>query len=138
MNLHLTRGIRYYISSLILIVLMVLDSIHGTWVVDFWEHCAVVRELAAHPFNPQHPLFLLDTPHPFFSPYLLVVGLFTKLSSLSPINALTVAGICNLIFFLISLRLFIHRAFKKNQDIICFYALVFILLFWPSCQHLSP
>jgi len=45
------------------------------WVEDFWEHSAVVRELSTHLLHPKHPQLLLDAPHPFYSPYAVMVAL---------------------------------------------------------------
>lgn len=123
---------RYYILSGILLAVTLLQFLYGKWVGDFWEHSSVVRELASHPLNPQHPLLLVDVSHPFFSPYLLVVGLLARIFALDAVTALTIAGVFNLLFLLFSLRLFIHRLFKEQQDTVAFYALTFILFLWPA------
>jgi len=107
-------------------------SLFGPYEGDFWEHSAVVRELAENPWSPQHPLFLVDLPHAFFSPYLLVLGLISRFTSADAVNVLTVAGLLNFIFFVASFRLFVGCFFKKNVDLIVFYALLFVLFFWPS------
>jgi hypothetical protein len=122
---------RYIIVSLILLTLMISHSFYGNWVADFWEHSAVVKEFSTNPLNPRHPMLKVDKPHPFFSPYLLFVGLFARFSSLSPVDALAIAGVFNLVLLLISLRLFINCLFYKNQDAIGFYSLIFILFLWP-------
>ncbi len=118
--------------SLVLLVLMTSSTLYevGDW--DFWEHSAVVKELATHPLSPQHPLFKLNEPHAFYSPYLLFVGLLARLSSLNPIDALAMAGLFNLLLFLISFRLFIHYFFNKFHDAIAFYGLILILFLWPA------
>ena len=123
---------RYVIASTILLILMVLQSLYGQWVDDFWEHSAVVRELSTHPFHPVHPLFNVPTSHPFFSPYLLLVGLLSRTLLLTPVNALIIAGILNLAFLLISLRLFINTFFNKYQDAVSFYSLILILFTWSA------
>jgi hypothetical protein len=123
---------RYTITSLLLLVMMISHSFYGNWVWDFWEHSAVVKELSTHPIHPQHPLLKVDKAHPFFSPYLLFIGLLSRFASLTPITALAIAGVLNLLLLLISLRLFIHCFFNKHQDAIGFYALIFILFLWPA------
>ncbi|MDX2464087.1 MAG: hypothetical protein QNK31_06220 [Porticoccus sp.] len=123
---------RYYILSGLLLAVTLLQFLYGKWIGDFWEHSAVVRELAGHPLKPQHPLLLVDVSHPFFSPYLLVVGLLARIFALDAVTALTIAGVLNLLFLLFSLRLFIHRLFDDRQDTVAFYALTFILFLWSA------
>lgn len=123
---------RYIIASTILLAIMILHSLYGQWVDDFWEHSAVVRELSTHPLHPQHPLFNVTNSHPFFSPYLLLVGLLSRYVSLTPVDALMITGIFNLAFLLVSLRLFINNFFKKHHDAISFYSLILILFMWSA------
>ena len=111
---------------------MILHSLYGQWVADFWEHSAVVKELSTHPIHPQHPLFIVNETHPFFSPYLLLVGLLSRFGSLAPVDALMITGIFNLVFLLVSLRLFINCFFNKQHDAISFYSLIFILFMWSA------
>jgi len=122
---------RYVIISVLLLLVMVFHSFFGKWVSDFWEHSAVVRELSTNIFEPQHPLFIVDKSHPFFSPYLVLISLFARFFSLTAIDILTVAGIFNLVFFLVGLRLFVQCFFVDRWETICFYALIFILFLWP-------
>ena len=123
---------RYIFACSILLVIMILQSLYGQWVDDFWEHSAVVRELSTHPIHPQHPLFIVHNPHPFFSPYLLIVGLISRFASLNSVDVLMFAGIFNLVFLLVSLRLFINSFFTKYQDAISFYSLILILFMWSA------
>ncbi len=123
---------RYIIASTILLAIMILHSLYGEWVDDFWEHSAVVRELSTHPLHPQHPLFNVTNSHPFFSPYLLLVGLLSRYVSLTPVDALMITGIFNLAFLLVSLRLFINAFFNKYQEAISFYSLILILFMWSA------
>ena len=130
LNLCMTN--RYWLACLPLLIVMISSTLYGNFGNhDFWEHSAVVKELATHPLSPQHPLFNVNKPHVFFSPYLLAVGLLAKLGSLTSTNALAIAGIGNLLLLLISLRLFIYGFFEKYQDAIAFYALIFVLFLWP-------
>src|SRR5579864_8269628 len=77
---------------------------------DFWEHAAVVRELARHPFNPHHPILLIDKPHAYFTLYSLGVAIFSRLSGLGPVSALKIGGLVNLVVLLAAFPLFV-RAF---------------------------
>ena len=99
---------------------------------DYWEHSAVVRELATNPWDPRHPLLSIDATHAFFSPYLLTVGLLARVFSLDSIQALFFAGLFNFVLFVSGLRFFVAGLFRKNIDQISFYSLIFILFFWPT------
>jgi len=123
---------RYWVACFLLVVVMTSFTLYGEYRSDFWEHSAVVKELATHPLFPQHPLFNLNKPHMFFSPYLLGVGLLARFGGMAPIDALAIAGVLNLLLLLLGLRLFIHCFFNKFQDAIAFYALILVLFLWPA------
>lgn len=123
---------RYWIAAAVLWIAMLLQTLYGEWQGDFWEHSAVVRELAAHPFSPSHPLLNVNVPHPFFSPYLLLVAGVARLFALSPISALALAGMANLALLLVGLWLFIRALFDRYPHIVSFYALLLILFAWPA------
>ena len=126
---------RFIVLCSILFVLMVLQAINGQWGGDFWEHAAVVRELATHPFSPKHPLLLLDAPHSLCSPYALGIALISRTTGLDSVITLHAAAIANLILFLFSLRLFVSTLFLENREATSFYALLFILFLWGMSQY---
>lgn len=121
---------RYVFLSLLIILLMISHLSNKRWEGDFWEHAAVVRELATHPLSPHHPMLLADTPHTFYTPYTLFVGLFSRATTLGPISSLAIAGIINLILLLISLRVFISSLVKENAEKTAFYTVLFMLFLW--------
>lgn len=124
-------NVRYVILSMLLLIFMTGNALFGNWIYDFWEHSAVVKELSVHTIHPKHPLLIVDKPHAFFSPYLVVVGIFSRITSLNSIQALAIAGIANLLLFLIGFRLFINCFIEEHQDTISFYSLLFVLFLWP-------
>ena len=126
---------RYFILCFVLFVLMVFQAINGQWGGDFWEHAAVVRELATHPRSPMHPILLLHAPHSFYSPYALSVGLISRVTGLDSATTLSILGIANLFLFLFGLNLFISSLFPENSDAASFYALLFILCLWGTSQY---
>jgi hypothetical protein len=114
---------------------MLLQTVNGQWTGDFWEHCAVNRELATHPFSPKHPILLLDAPHSLYSPYALGIALISRITGWDSVTTLSMVGIANLCFFLFSLRLFISLLFSEDRDAASFYALLFILCLWGMSQY---
>jgi hypothetical protein len=126
---------RFFILCLILFVLMVFQAINGQWGGDFWEHAAVVRELATHPLSPVHPILLSDAPHSFYSPYALGIALIARTTGLDAVTTFSVAGVVNLTVFLFSLGLFVSVLFPENREATSFYALLFILFLWGMSQY---
>jgi alpha-1,6-mannosyltransferase len=120
---------RYWILSLAIIALVLPQTIKGMWGGDFWEHAAVVRELAANPWDPQHPILQLDAPHAFYSPYALVVALGSNLTGIHPVNALALGGIFNLTLLLFGIYWFVSIFSRKTRNATAFYTLLLILFF---------
>ena len=123
---------RYFFLSMVLFVLLLGCLLAGIAGEDYWEHSAVVRELATNPWDPRHPLLRIDATHAFFSPYLLTVGLMARLFSLDSLQALFFAGLFNFVLFAAGLRFFVAGLFREHTDQISFYSLLFILFFWPT------
>lgn len=123
---------RYFLLSFLVFLYLVGTALAGILSEDFWEHSAVVREFSTHPWNPRHPLFLIDLPHAFFNPYLLSLGLISRATPLDSVQVLLVAGLFNFILIAVGFRLFVNCLFKENRDIVSFYALFFVLFFWPT------
>jgi hypothetical protein len=121
---------RYLLLSGVLVLVMVLYLAKHTWpgAVDIWEHAAAARELGAHPLHPHHPLLPVDRPHQYFSPYLLVVGLMSRLTGMTIVDTLDVWGVINLVLLLVGLRLFVTKLIDRRH--VDFYALLFVLFLW--------
>jgi len=109
---------------------MAIQIRNGLWHGDFWEHAAVIRELATHFFRPQHPQLLVDAPHQFYSPYALAVAAFSVVGRLSPVSALTVVAFVNLALLLLALAAFSTVCAPANPGAARFYLLLFHLIFW--------
>jgi hypothetical protein len=119
---------RYLVLSATLLVLMTGYTANGLCVSDFWEHAAVVRELAAHPIHPPNPILPVSNPHAGYSPYALALGLASRVTGLSAVNILQLAGILNVLLVVCTFGLFVRTAFPaKHTD---FYALLFVLVLW--------
>lgn len=119
---------RAYVALAIgLFLAMLVFTANRQWSGDFWEHLAVVREFARHPWNPRHPLFAVDAPHPFASPYLLLAGLVARWLHLMPLTVMAAFGMANLLMLLVSFRLFVGALLGARTP---FYGLVFTLLLW--------
>ena len=123
----LTDDARYVLLAAGVLVLVLIHTLNQYWSGDFWEHAAVVRELSRRPWNPQHPLFAVDAPHPFMSPYTLMAGLTARLFGWSAVSTLALFGVFNVAALLAALRLFAGALLGAGA---AFYALLFSLLLW--------
>jgi hypothetical protein len=121
---------RYWLLCLVVIILVSFRIDNSLWVGDFWEHSSVIRELATHPLNPQHPQLLLDAPSAFNSPYHLVLALVSRWSGYSAVEVLARAGLFNLLLFFIGFYLFIGIVAPKERPGVAFYGLLLIMLLW--------
>ena len=121
--------VRLFAVALAVLVFCALHAWRGFWVSDFWEHAAVVRELAVRPFSPRHPILAVDATHAFFSPYHLAIALAARATGASPISALAIAGLVNIVLLVLALRRFLVRLLPEGAAATP-YALVFILLLW--------
>jgi hypothetical protein len=122
---------RYMVLSFVLLVLATRVALEQRWgaLLDIWEHAAVARELALHPWHPHHPqLALPTTPHAFFSPYLLAVGLFARVTGMQVPAALALFGLVNLLLFLALLERVVAGLVGGPHA--AFWTLLFTLLLW--------
>jgi hypothetical protein len=119
---------RFLILATILLVLTTVQQWHGHWLGDFWEHSAVVRELARHPRRPAHPQLALDAPHAFFTPYHLAVAIVARFTGLGAISALAVAGTLNLLLLLLGIYRFAVDVLRDRAA--APIMLVLMLLLW--------
>lgn len=122
--------LRFPVLAVLVSIPVAVHSARGHWIGDFWEHSAVVRELATHPLHPRHPLLVIDAPHPLANPYALLVALLSRLTGVSAVIGLAAASIGNLVMLLVALRLFVRRSAPAHADAVCFYLLLFMLLLW--------
>lgn len=82
------------------------------------------------PIDPKHPIFLSEAPHAFMTPYALLVAAFAKLFSISPIDALAIAGLLNFLLLAYGLKRFCFVISSACPEKTAFYFLLFTLLLW--------
>ena len=82
---------------IVLGLLMVGHTTNQLWSdLDFWVWLGPVREFAARPLNPTHPLVAVDAPDSYMGPYTFVLGGLTRLTGADPVNVMAIAGLANL------------------------------------------
>ena len=103
--------------SVIVFTLICLSVSKQYWLGDFWEHSAVINELATNHLYPRHPLLSLDAPHPIYSPYALACTLFSRITHFSPIRTLSIGCIFNILLFLVGLYQFASDIHKLDAGL---------------------
>jgi len=121
---------RYSILVGFLFIRFAVFASNGFWSGDFWEHSAVVKEFIEHPAHPHHPLFLLDAPNAFMSPYALLVASFARLLGLNAIYALSIFGLFNYLLLTYGIKRFCSVISSIPSENTSFYFLLLTLMLW--------
>ncbi len=120
----------FIILASLLTIFELLYILKSRWSNDFWEHSAAVSELSRNLFHPSNPIINENVPHAFFSPYSLIVAVFTKITHLNSIQSLECFAFFNLVFFLSAFYLFCKSVFREKHQTVTTLSLLFILFFW--------
>ncbi len=120
----------FLILVLLLITFEIFIISKGAWYHDFWEHSAVVNELSKHLMNPNNPIIKTTIPHAFFTPYSLLVAIFSKITNQNSIQSLEYFAFFNLLFFLLAFYLFCKNISGEYYSLFAAFSLIFILFFW--------
>lgn len=70
------------------------------WAGDLGMHAATVQRLRHDPLHPGNPLVDADTPSPYYSPWMLVLGLIARATGLSVFVVLRLAAVAGLALLL--------------------------------------
>jgi hypothetical protein len=124
---------KYLLTCVLFFLLIIVTTFSGRlWseMGDSWEHAASVCELSFNLTNPSNPFLSLEgsTTTPRFTLYILFLALFKRISGLSVIDLMELAGLCNYILLTIGIYLFIKNYAKNpNQPL---FTLITLLIFW--------
>jgi hypothetical protein len=118
------------VLGLVLVGLTISYTLERRWAVgsDIWEHAAAARELSANPLHPSHPLFDVEAPHQFYSPYLLALGVGARVTGLPVTTVVSWAAVPNLLLLLLAFWLFVTRVVRNEW--VPFYGLLLVLFLW--------
>lgn len=101
---------------------------------DIWEHAAVISNLSNDFFSStKHPMYGIEKPHAFNSPYHLFGATIEKIFGISSLHTIMILGVFNLFAFFIGIYLFIPK--EKKYSI---YLIVLSIMFlWYKPPHFS-
>ncbi|MQY32083.1 hypothetical protein SRB17_00230 [Streptomyces sp. RB17] len=83
-------------AAALVVVLLLLVIVRLPWAGDLGMHAATVQRLSHHLLHPGNPLVDADTPSPYYSPWMLVLGLVARLTGLSVFVVLRLAALVGL------------------------------------------
>lgn len=89
------RSLPWAAAALVL-VLLLLVVVRLPWAGDLGMHAATVQRLRHHLLHPGNPLVDADTPSPYYSPWMLVLGCVARLTGLSVFVVLRMAALVGL------------------------------------------
>jgi hypothetical protein len=95
--------------------------------LDAYHHLAGVRELMKGEFPPRHNLVAGYAPQGHYGPYLVGVSWMARILGLSPLRALYVAGVANLVLFVLALGAVTTRLVGPPA---ARFSAIVALLFW--------
>ncbi|CAL9545873.1 hypothetical protein SUDANB126_04333 [Streptomyces sp. enrichment culture] len=112
----------------IVLALMVLVIVRLPWIGDLGMHAATLQRLRHSPLDPGNPLVDADTPSPYYSPWMLLLGAAARVTGLSVFAVLRLAALVGLVLLVTGVRRYVrtldaHRAAPA-------LALLSLLLLW--------
>ncbi|MBX9783333.1 MAG: hypothetical protein K2X48_08580 [Chitinophagaceae bacterium] len=99
----------------LLLIFEIFFILNQPWMGDYWEHKAVIHEIAVHPFQPSHPIINAHLPHAFYSPYLVGLGMIVYYTGISVNQVLNAAIIINLFLFFFAVWILVKLFLKKEE-----------------------
>ncbi|MFJ9869586.1 hypothetical protein [Streptomyces sp. NPDC101165] len=80
-------------AAALVLVLMLLVIVRLPWAGDLGMHAATVQRLRHSLLNPGNPLVDVDTPSPYYSPWMLLLGCLARITSLSVFDVLRIGAV---------------------------------------------
>ncbi|MFF4039302.1 hypothetical protein [Streptomyces sp. NPDC001816] len=80
-------------AAALVLVLMLLVIVRLPWAGDLGMHAATVQRLRHSLLNPGNPLVDADTPSPYYSPWMLLLGCLARITSLSVFDVLRIGAV---------------------------------------------
>lgn len=118
----------------LVLALLVLVIVRLPWAGDLGMHAATVQRLRHSPLDPGNPLVDADTPSPYYSPWMLLLGTVARIPGLSVFVVLRLAAAAGLALLVTGVWRYVrtlsaHRAAPA-------LALLSLLLLWGTTPFL--
>ncbi|MGW6737616.1 hypothetical protein [Streptomyces sp. NPDC055013] len=87
------------VGAVLVVVLLVLVVVRLPWAGDLGMHAATVQRLRHDLIDPGNPLVDADTPSPYYSPWMLVLGCVARVTGFSVFVVLRIGAVVGLGLF---------------------------------------
>ncbi|MGW7414199.1 hypothetical protein [Streptomyces sp. NPDC054863] len=128
------RGSSYTLlcgAVLLIVLLLLLVAVRLPWDGDLGVHAATLERLRHSLSDPGNPMVDADTASPYYSPWMLVLGIFAKLTGLSTFTVLRLAALVSLPLLITGVRHFV-RTFTRRRAAWPLAVLCLLLLWGPQ------
>ncbi|HSL82547.1 MAG TPA: hypothetical protein VLF66_07200, partial [Thermoanaerobaculia bacterium] len=105
----------YLVVCAVLSLLLGIQTAHHRWGADFWEHAAVVHDLAEDPADPGHPMLPVDAPHEFAVPSAVLAAAIVAGAGVGVFDAMVVLAALNLGLLLGGVWLFVRTFCPRSR-----------------------
>ncbi|GGU72541.1 hypothetical protein GCM10010260_00220 [Streptomyces filipinensis] len=95
-------------AAALVVVLLLLVVVRLPWAGDLGMHAATIQRLRHDLLHPGNPLVDADTPSPYYSPWMLVLGVTAKLTGLSVFVVLRIAALVGLSLLVTGVRRYVR------------------------------
>lgn len=134
--------IPYLTLSALLFGAMLVQTLGRRWTSDVWLHMAAIEAVRGDPISPGNELLAMPGPSSGITPYTMTLGIAARLSGASTATILQIAGLLNLVLFLVAFRAVACRLLR--DDLAVFAALLATLVIvgpqawrWSGFLHLN-
>ncbi|MEV5877752.1 hypothetical protein AB0L75_26710 [Streptomyces sp. NPDC052101] len=84
------------VAAALVVVLLLLVIVRLPWAGDLGMHAATIQRLSHNLVHPGNPLVDADTPSPYYSPWMLVLGVVAKVTGLPVFMVLRIGALAGL------------------------------------------
>ncbi|MEU5524948.1 hypothetical protein ABZ759_30965 [Streptomyces sp. NPDC047860] len=121
-------------AAALVLVLLVLLVVRLPWAGDLGIHAATVQRLRHSLLDPGNPLVDADTPSPYYSPWMLVLGGTARVTGLDVFTVLRLAGAAGLVLLVTGIWRYIRTL--SAHPAAPALALLSLLLLWGTTPFL--
>lgn len=118
----------YLVLAAVLLVLLGVQTLNRQWSSDFFMHTATINALRDDIVDPEHDMTGTDDPSERSNPYMVGLAEVGRVSGLATVTVLQLAGLVNLVAFLVAFELFVTGVVGRRG--VAFYALLATLFLW--------
>ncbi|WP_409240424.1 hypothetical protein [Streptomyces sp. PA5.6] len=123
-------------AAVLVLVLLLLVIVRLPWAGDLGIHAATIERLRHHLADPGNPLVDADTPSPYYSPWMVLLGCLAKVTGLGTFVVLRVAAVAGL-SLLVTGVVHLVRTFSTRRAAPPLALLCLVLLWGPALFNWS-